>query len=53
MISENNNKNLELNEEQLDEIAGGKTVNPANGRVDSNKSFRSKNPVTGRLDSNR
>ena len=53
MINKDKNINIELKEEQLDEIAGGKTVNPANGRVDSNKSFRSKNPVTGRLDSNR
>ncbi len=53
MSSEDKNKQLELNKEQLDEVAGGKTVNPANGRVDSNKSIRTKNPATGRFDSNR
>ncbi len=53
MSSEDKNQQPELNEEQLDEVAGGKTVNPANNRVDTNKSIRTKNPTTGRLDSNR
>ncbi len=53
MISADKNTNIELNEEQLDEVAGGKTVNPANNRVDTNKSIRTKNPATGRFDSNR
>ena len=53
MSSEDKNKQAELKEEQLDEVAGGKTVNPANDRVDSNKNIHTKNPANERVDTNR
>ncbi len=43
----------ELDDSDLEEVAGGATVNPANNRVDSNKSNYTKNPATGKRDSNR
>ena len=42
-----NQQNYELRDEQLDAVVGGKTQNPATGRIDTNKDRR-KNPVTGR-----
>ncbi len=46
-------KGTELDDSDLEEVAGGATVNPANNRVDSNKSNYTKNPATGKRDSNR